>query len=104
MIEKDSKIKFFLGANTSRGFCSFFDQLQCNDNWQTYVLKGGPGTGKSSGLKRIARESGNELTEYIYCSADPNSLDAVILHNKGVSIADGTSPHDDVSCILEAYY
>lgn len=99
MIKKDTQIKFFLGANTSRGFCSFFDELQCNDNWQTYILKGGPGTGKSSGLKRIAKEVGTAETEYIYCSSDPKSLDAVILHNKEVSIADGTSPHDDVHCI-----
>lgn len=100
MIEKDTQIKFFLSANTSRGFCSFFDELQCNENWQTYVLKGGPGTGKSSGLKRIAKEAGTPETEYICCSSDPHSLDAVILHNKEASIADGTSPHDDVLCIL----
>lgn len=98
MPRKDDKIKFFLGANTYRGFCSLFDQLKCDDSWQTYVLKGGPGTGKSSGMKKIADTIGDKNTEYIFCSSDTKSLDAVILHHKGVSIADGTAPHVVVSC------
>jgi hypothetical protein len=30
---------------------------------------------------------------YMHCSADPKSLDGVIIENKGVAIIDGTAPH-----------
>ena len=38
--------------------------------------------------------SANELNiVYIYCSADPESLDGVIIENIGIGIIDGTAPH-----------
>lgn len=61
----------------------------------TYILKGGPGTGKSSMMKKIAddMEQNDISCERIYCSSDPESLDAVIFPSLRVSVADGTSPH-----------
>ena len=61
----------------------------------TYILKGGPGTGKSSLMKKIAddMEQNDISCERIYCSSDPESLDAVIFPSLRVSVADGTSPH-----------
>ncbi len=34
-----------------------------------------------------------ENIEYILCSSDPHSLDAVLFHDLKIAIADGTSPH-----------
>lgn len=88
--------KFFLGANSPLGFFSLFDNLyNPEEGWFCYILKGGPGTGKSSLMKKIAVravESGLN-PELIYCPSDPNSLDAVIINEKKVSIVDGTAPH-----------
>ena len=48
------KQKYFLGANSAEGFLSFFDRCYAADGeWKTYIMKGGPGTGKSSFMKYI---------------------------------------------------
>ncbi|MBC8546753.1 hypothetical protein H8711_07370 [Clostridiaceae bacterium NSJ-31] len=89
-------VEFFLGANTPQGFVSRFDQLaDPEDGWRKFVIKGGPGTGKSSLMKKLAAElSGRcDRMELIHCSSDVDSLDAVIVHNIKASIADGTPPH-----------
>lgn len=87
----------FLGANTPRGFVSLFDEMYnpyestCN----AFIIKGGPGTGKSTLMKKVAAAAMKKDIdcERIYCSADPDSLDGIILPHLGISIADGTSPH-----------
>ncbi|MCI8443304.1 MAG: hypothetical protein HFG27_12375 [Provencibacterium sp.] len=89
-------LRFFLGANTPQGFVSRFDQLEREkDGWETHIIKGGPGSGKSTLMKRIARaaEGPGETVEEIYCSSDCGSLDGVIIHNRRFSVADGTPPH-----------
>lgn len=89
-------LHFFLGTNTPQGFVSRFDQLADPlDGWREFVIKGGPGTGKSTLMKRIAAEAGTRCkrVELIHCSSDVDSLDGVILHDIKTSIADGTSPH-----------
>lgn len=86
--------KYFLGAMTQYGFSTEFSKLMGNKDYFTYILKGGAGTGKSSLMKRIAREFENdERVVRFYCSSDPSSLDAVVLEDSGVIIVDGTSPH-----------
>lgn len=91
-----NKMSSFLAANTPAGFFSLFDELYnpYKDN-RIYIIKGGPGTGKSTFMKAIAREAErrNLFTERVYCSSDPCSLDAVIIPEKGMAICDGTSPH-----------
>ena len=87
---------YFLGSSVPEGFFSCFDQLMPPlEGWYTYVLKGGPGTGKSTLMKQIARalEERELHCECIRCSSDPASLDAVIVPSLRVSIADGTAPH-----------
>ena len=89
-------LRFFLGANTPQGFVSRFDQLEREkDSWETHIIKGGPGSGKSTLMKSIARAAGEagETVEEIYCSSDCGSLDGVIVHNRRFSVADGTPPH-----------
>ncbi len=88
--------EFFLSANTTEGFYSLYDNLYYPlENWFCYIIKGGPGTGKSTLMKKIAKKAleKGEKTEIIWCSSDPNSLDAVILPNLKKAIVDGTAPH-----------
>ena len=90
------KTSFFLGANSASGFYSLYDQL--GDPEKTFdfvVLKGGPGVGKSTLMREIGRraEQRGFPVEYIHCSGDPNSLDAVLIEPLQTVIADGTAPH-----------
>ncbi len=89
---------FFIGANTSSGFIyANKDLLNENSLTRLYILKGGPGTGKSTLMKKCRsyfEGKGAKVTSY-YCSSDPNSLDAIIIkkENHRIAIADGTAPH-----------
>ncbi len=86
----------FLGSNSCNGFYSLFNELYNPENeWKMYIIKGGPGTGKSSLMKKIITEAENRnlFCEKIHCSSDPSSIDAVIIPELKISIADGTSPH-----------
>ena len=88
--------KFFAAANTEHGFQSLFSEyFSPETHKRIYILKGGPGTGKSTLMKSIgfsAEVNGYEA-EYIYCSSDTNSLDGVRIPGLGISVLDGTSPH-----------
>ena len=87
---------FFLATKTCEGFFSVFDHLYYpKEGWFCYILKGGPGTGKSTLMKKIA-EKAKEMhieTELIHCSSDPKSLDSVIFPELKICVADGTDPH-----------
>lgn len=86
--------EYFLGANTGRGFVSLYDNF-VKDGDFLYILKGGPGCGKSSFMNRVARaaEAAGHTVEIIRCSEDPDSLDGVYITDLGVAFADGTAPH-----------
>lgn len=89
-------VSFFLGANSPTGFVSQFSKVyNLTDGWRVYIIKGGPGTGKSSLMKKIAAAAQNIglSTQLCYCSSDPKSLDAVIIPERLFMIADGTAPH-----------
>ena len=86
--------KFFLGAMTPNGFSTHISDYVNSKKHYTYILKGGAGTGKSSLMKKIADsfEPAQNVTRF-YCSSDPDSLDAVVLHSSMAVIVDGTAPH-----------
>jgi Cdc6-like AAA superfamily ATPase len=88
--------RFFLGANSPDGFYSFYDQLiDLETAKEVYIIKGGPGTGKSSFMRRASKyltEAGI-TAEYINCSADPNSLDGIVFPDISLAFVDGTAPH-----------
>ena len=93
---KKSEIKYFLGANSCNGFISAF--CECYDpfdGWKAYIIKGGPGTGKSSFMKYVAKTADKKGIKVILCpcSSDPDSLDGVIMPEKKTVILDGTAPH-----------
>ena len=89
---------FFAAANTADGFYSRFPTLfdpSCGRWQKIYIIKGGPGTGKSSFMKRAAEyaeEKGYAVERY-YCSADPRSLDGIRIPDLGIAMLDGTAPH-----------
>ena len=85
----------FPGGNTANGFHSFYDYLIPADANKIFVVKGGPGVGKSSFMKRIGEEmlSRGHNVEYHHCSSDGNSLDGVALPDAGIALLDGTAPH-----------
>ena len=89
-------IEYFLGANSPQGFYSLYDQLiDLEQAGAVYILKGGPGCGKSTLMRRVgkaAAEAGLPV-EYIICSGDPESLDGIVLPTLGAAVVDGTAPH-----------
>ena len=90
------QVRFFLGANSPEGFYSLYDQLIDREKAEDYfLLKGGPGCGKSTLMRRVAQrlEEAGEPVEYILCSGDPDSLDAIAAPRLGAAIVDATAPH-----------
>ncbi len=86
----------FPGGNTSVGFYSYYDYILPQDRAKRiFVIKGGPGVGKSTFMKQI----GNELVEkgydaeFMHCSSDPDSLDGIVIPALEVAFIDGTAPH-----------
>ncbi len=87
---------FFICANSADGFVSRLgDCYDPHSGWQAFVIKGGPGTGKSTLMKRMALQaaSGGQAVQLIACTGDPTSLDAVVLPQQKTVIMDGTPPH-----------
>ena len=87
-------LSYFLGANTKDGFGSLYAMFPPQGAF-LHIIKGGPGTGKSSFMKRIASEAEarGELVHTVRCSGDPDSLDGVYLPEHGLAWVDGTAPH-----------
>ena len=88
---------YFFGANTKDGFVLAPDVF-CEGSLRAAVyVKGGPGTGKSTLMRRFANTAGKigYKVTYYYCSSDPSSLDAVVASREGdaVAVCDATSPH-----------
>ena len=91
--------EYYASANGYKGFHSYFDSIFNSPEFKKiFVLKGGPGTGKSTFLKKVCNfaKANNLDFEIFRCSSDPKSLDGVIINNGEVRVAilDGTSPHE----------
>lgn len=91
----EGKIKHvFPGGNTAQGFYSFFDSVLAGME-HIFVLKGGPGTGKSTLIRKIGlalADRGYNI-EFLHCPSDNGSLDGVIIPAIKVALVDGTAPH-----------
>ena len=87
--------KVFPGGNTPQGFYSLFNYIIGDNATHVFVLKGGPGVGKSTFMKTIEEEMifrGFDVEEH-HCSSDPESLDALVIPSIGIALLDGTAPH-----------
>lgn len=94
-MEHITPARFFLGANSPGGFYSLYDGFTDAYLDHLYILKGGPGCGKSTFMKKLgaACEDEGHFVEYIHCSGDPDSLDGVYIPALHTAYVDGTSPH-----------
>ncbi len=84
------------GGNTATGFFSYFDQLLPFDQAKRiYILKGGPGVGKSTFMRKIGAHLMDRgiSVEHIHCASDNESLDGVLAPGIGLLFVDGTAPH-----------
>lgn len=99
MSQESEKSVYFASSNSGRGFHSYFREIFGNETIaRLYILKGGPGTGKSRFLREIGEEAEKRKlpTERYACSSDPDSLDGIIVEKKNgerVAVIDGTAPH-----------
>lgn len=88
--------RYFAASNSAEGFKNYFSEIFARAD-RLYIVKGGPGTGKSSLMKRFAERAKacGYAVEYYYCSSDPSSLDGVMAINENYSVGmlDGTPPH-----------
>lgn len=85
---------YFAGGNTPEGFYSFFHYLPYQAE-KVFILKGGPGTGKSTFMKNIAADLMKiDLdVEFHWCASDNNSLDGLLIPELKIAFFDGTTPH-----------
>ena len=88
-------VDFFLGATTPAGFKGYFAPLRREPGMQLVLLKSGPGCGKSTLMKRLARaaQDKGEPIQRIHCASDPDSLDGVVFLRQKRAIIDATAPH-----------
>ena len=85
----------FAGSNTANGSFNFFNYIIPRNVKKIFCMKGGPGVGKSSLMKKIAREfieNGYDV-ELHHCPSDPSSLDAIVIKKIGIVLLDATAPH-----------
>ena len=86
----------FPGGNTSLGFFSYYDNILSQEEaTRIIVIKGGPGVGKSTFMRKIAMEMIDRGydAEFMHCSSDNNSLDGIVIPAIKVAMLDGTAPH-----------
>ncbi len=84
---------YFLGGTSPTGFKTHFGEVIFDTDYYTYIIKGGPGTGKSTLMKRLANAFPECEKEFYYCSSDPDSIDAVAFTQSRIVFVDGTAPH-----------
>lgn len=87
---------YFLSANTPQGFVSHLEQLyNVRDGWKAYILKGGPGSGKSRLIEKTGRamQAQGCSVEYIHCTSESGDCDGLSVPSRKICILDGTPPH-----------
>ncbi|MCR3922059.1 MAG: hypothetical protein NUK65_06010 [Firmicutes bacterium] len=94
-MKKGIATSYFAGANTHQGFQSLFHYIPNDATKRLIILKGGPGTGKSTLMKHLGQKATVEGydVELFYCSSDNESLDGVSIPTLGLAMTDGTAPH-----------
>ncbi|SCX96032.1 ATPase [Alkaliphilus peptidifermentans] len=96
MSKKGHIYRLFPGGNTSIGFYSYYNYvIDLKKAKRVYLIKGGPGVGKSQLMKNVGKvlvDKGYDA-EFHHCSADPDSIDAVVFPQLQIALIDGTAPH-----------
>ena len=91
-------IEYFASRNGFDGFTSYFNNVFAPERYtKVFILKGGPGTGKSTLMKKLHSAFNDfcDSIECIRCSSDINSYDGLILekNDRKIAVLDGTAPH-----------
>ena len=90
------RYEYFAASNSAEGFVNYFSQIFNKQNCsRVYIIKGGPGPGKSRFMREVANEAESRglCVKYYYCSSDADSLDGIIIDEMRVGLLDGTAPH-----------
>lgn len=85
----------FLGAATAYGAIDYIENITENIG-KRYFIKGRPGTGKSTFMRKIANkaiQNGFDVSCY-HCAFDPKSIDMVVVKELDVCLFDSTAPHE----------
>ena len=97
----------FPGNNTPSGFFSYYEYILNQDEGQKiYCLKGGPGVGKSTLIGRIGKrflEQGEDV-DFFHCSADRNSLDAILLKKRNMCPWDYSKARWNIKGVIRLAY
>ncbi|WP_338379148.1 hypothetical protein, partial [Enterococcus faecium] len=95
-VDKQADVRHrYLGAATPKGAVDFVPNLT-EGLEKRYLIKGRPGSGKSTMLKKIAAEAESRGfdTEIYHCGFDPHSLVMIVVRELGFAIFDSTAPHE----------
>src|SRR5690554_2731061 len=87
---------YFPGNNTPEGFFSYYHYiLSQHEAKKIWCIKGGPGVGKSTFMKKIGKSilSLGYDVDFLHCSSDNSSIDGIVIRDLKISIIDGTKPH-----------
>ncbi len=93
--KKGSARHMYFGAATPKGAVDHIQTLTAELE-KRYFIKGRPGSGKSTMLKKLASQAeqrGYHVDVY-HCGFDPNSLDMLVIPERSVAIFDSTAPHE----------
>lgn len=84
----------FFGSATINGSVDYVEVL--SQGLKRYLIKGRPGTGKSTFMKKLAKRACEQgfFVECYHCSFDPHSLDMVVIRELGFCLFDATPPHE----------
>lgn len=85
----------FFGAASIEGPLDYIPQVT-EEIPRRFFLKGRPGTGKSTFLKKVAAAARRRgcAVEIYHCSLDPRSLDLVAVRELDFCLLDSTAPHE----------
>jgi hypothetical protein len=80
---------YFASAVTAEGIVNYIDEIS-KDCRQRYILKGPPGSGKSTIIQELARRAraGDFFLEYYHCGFEAENLSMVIIRNLEIALID----------------
>ncbi len=94
MSQTNSTNPCFGGLNCDVGYIGFYKDYFADAD-KLICVKGSPGCGKSTLMRRVADAAvaKGERVRLIFCGSDPSSLDGIYLPERGIGMLDGTAPH-----------
>jgi hypothetical protein len=95
-IPKRSPLRHLFASSISfKGPVNFFDNITA-DCKRRYILRGQPGTGKSTLIKKIAQKALKKgyYVDMYHCSLDPDNIDMIVIEQLNTAVIHGTDPHE----------